>query len=189
MNALSSLFAQILYIPKLSWKMGGKCTINAVSCFLGHAVSISMAIWKVHECKALLNTLKINTEETIEAHLFLFYSMSVLLSFAWPDVAEFQICSTVAVNKIILLSLKLKKTYTFILEDVIFFNKWNKDAVYPLLVPILIVSNSHKALHVCCLNRICTIIYNSECPVLTQRYCSCSFTLLFFFFWTNTCSR
>lgn len=109
MNALSSLFAQILYIPKSYWKMGGKCTINAVSCFLGHAVSISMAIWKVHECKALLNTLKINTEETIEAHLFLFYSMSVLLSFAWPDVAEFQICSPIAVNKTVLLSPKLKK--------------------------------------------------------------------------------
>lgn len=99
MNALCSLSSQILYIPKSYWKMWGKCTINAVSCFLGHAVSISMAIWKVHECKALLNTLKINTEETIETHSFLFYSMLVLLSFAWPDVTEFQICSTIAVNK------------------------------------------------------------------------------------------
>lgn len=109
MNALCSLFAQILYIPKSYWKMGGKCTINDVSCFLGHAVSISMAIGKVHECKALLNTLKINSEETIEEHLFFFYSMLVLLSFAWPDVAEFQICSTIAVNKTVLLSPKLKK--------------------------------------------------------------------------------
>lgn len=99
MNALSSLFAQILYIPKSYWKMWGKCTINAVSFSLGHAVSISMAIWKVHECKAVLNTLKINTKETIETHLFLFYSMSMLLNFAWPDVTEFQICSTIAVNK------------------------------------------------------------------------------------------
>lgn len=121
MTALSSLFAQILYIPNSYWKMWGKCTINAVSCFLGHAVSMSMVIWKVHECKALLNTLKINTEETIEAHLFLFYSMSVLLSFAWPDVPEFQICSTIAVNKTVLLSPKLKKIYTFILEDVFGF--------------------------------------------------------------------
>lgn len=106
MNSLSSLFAQILYIPKSYWKMGGKCTIKAVSCFLSHVVSISTAVWKVHECKALLNTLKINTEETIEAHLFLFYSMSVLLSFAWPDVAGFQSCSTIAVNKMVFFTKK-----------------------------------------------------------------------------------
>lgn len=109
MNALSSLFSQILYIPKPYWKMWGNCTINAVSCLLDHAVSISMAIWKVHECKALLNTLKINTEETIEAHLFLFYSISMLLSFAWPDVTEFQIFSTIAVNKMFFFHQNFKK--------------------------------------------------------------------------------